>query len=95
MIPYTPTHRRILAILEDGKGHSNDELHKALDDELTSKKALNVHICSLRKMLRIIGEDIVCDFQKGLRNPLYRHVRDENHPVSRVLRTINENNTST
>jgi hypothetical protein len=55
--PYTPTERRILALLSDGFLHSKNELRKCLNDDL-SEDGVKFHIWSLRKKLKGAGQDI-------------------------------------
>lgn len=58
---YTPTQRRILALLADGRPHPRQELLACLPDaELGSLATVRVHVCLLRRRLRASGEDILC-----------------------------------
>lgn len=76
-IHFTPTQQRMLDVLKDGKGHTLAELQACLDDELTEKKAVNVHLTYLRKKLRGLGRDVVAQlsFDETGRRFLYRQVR--------------------
>ena len=65
---FTPTQQRILAMLADGTGHTAEELHSCLNDELQSTSAVKVHVCEIRKRLPA-DEDILC------RDGFYRHIR--------------------
>lgn len=58
----TPTQRRILAMLNDGLPHSRREIHGCLVDELGALANIRVHICHLRKMLRPMGHEIICEY---------------------------------
>ena len=69
---YTPTQRAILAVLSDGLPHTQRELRKCINDEM-SEKALHLHISILRKRLLPIGQTVVCEY--SFRKFLYRHVR--------------------
>lgn len=70
---FTPTQRRILAVLADGDAHTPEELLKCLDDELATKPNLRVHLSLIRRHLRPAGQDILCVYVG--RDYLYRHVR--------------------
>lgn len=70
---FTPTQQKMLAVLADGKAHAREELHKCLEDPLTSVKAIRAHLSSIRKLLRPAGEDIICELKD--RAICYRHVR--------------------
>lgn len=74
MSHYTPTQRRILALLSDGMPHSKDELRKCLDDDLSDNHNIAMHICFLRRKLNPIGEDIVAQ-HVGPGGIKYRHMR--------------------
>ena len=67
----TPTQRRMLALLADGKPHTRRELHALLEDDLSGRTAVKRQICEARKIARALGGEIVCE-----RVTLYRHVRD-------------------
>jgi len=58
---YTPTQRRLMAVLEDGLPHSRDELFACIDDELCQIVNFRVHLNYLRKKLQPIGLDILLD----------------------------------
>lgn len=71
---YTPTERRILAVLSDGEIHMREELMKCLPDpEFSTNTHLNDHLVVLRKKLRAMGQDIVCVSHK--RRYAYRQMR--------------------
>lgn len=70
---FTPTHKRMLAVLADGLPHRREELHACLSDELGPINNIHVHISNMRKKLRARGQDIVCEVVN--RRFLYRHVR--------------------
>lgn len=70
---FTPTQKRILAVLADGDAHTPEELLKCLDDELADIPTLQVHICRIRKVLRPAGQDIIAEYVR--RDCRYRHVR--------------------
>jgi len=56
----TPTERVLFEALADGEAHSPYDLLKLLDDELADKRTLHVHVHNLRRKVRAIGEDIMC-----------------------------------
>lgn len=68
----SPVPRRILELLSDGLPHHRDELRLCLNDELAGIHSVHSHISYLRKVLRTIGEDIICEVVK--RRYCYRHV---------------------
>ena len=70
---FTPVQSAILKVLSDGMAHRKQELHGCLMDELGSLTTVRVHLCHIRKKLRPIGEDIICELKN--RNIWYRHVR--------------------
>lgn len=71
--PFTPTQRRILEVLSDGMWHHREELKKCLYDELSRLKAVRDHISNMRKVLRPLGNDIICELAN--RRIGYRLVR--------------------
>ncbi len=71
--PYTPTERRLLALLADGRPHSRAELHACLDDDLAAPRAIQFHVSRLRGKLRPAKQTVVCEIHRGA--PHYRHVR--------------------
>ena len=75
---YTPTERRMLELLKDGLPHTRQELHACLEDDLAGITAIQAHLSRIRKRLRGIGEEIVCEYY--LRTLHYRHVRLLNSP---------------
>jgi hypothetical protein len=70
---FTPTERRMLELLKDGKPHRREELHSCLQDDLADLSAIQPHISNIRKRIRNLGEEIVCEFYQ--RSLHYRHVR--------------------
>jgi len=55
---FTATERRLLAVLEDGHAHPATQLMRELNDDLTAKTTLVMHISNLRGKLKARGEDI-------------------------------------
>lgn len=55
---FTPTHRRIMAILEDGAMHHRDEIFKCLWDEQSKPETVWQHMATLRKLLRLGDRDV-------------------------------------
>lgn len=70
---FTKTQRNILDVLADGMPHSTKELKKCLWDELSGDDTIYVHISNIRKVLRPLGQDIVCEFKDS--RYFYRHIR--------------------
>jgi hypothetical protein len=71
---FTPTQIVILKLLNDGKPHLREELFSALTvPDITNRLYLNQHISDLRKRLRPMGHEIVCEILN--RRISYRHVR--------------------
>lgn len=70
---WTETQHNILQLLSDGKAHHRDELQKLVPDELASRKALTAHLVKIRKVLRLRGQDIICEFANKTIH--YRHVQ--------------------
>ena len=68
---FTPTQKKMLDILADGRIHTKEELHTCCGP--SSLSVVAVHIVYLRKKLRPIGQDIVCVFER--RRIHYRQVR--------------------
>ena len=69
----SPTQERILKALSDGMPHHRDELHKCLNDEFAEITAIEYHISTIRKVLRPLGQDIICEYAN--RKRFYRHIR--------------------
>ena len=69
---FTPTQRRILEVLKDGMPHKRKELIDCLQDEMADRIDLNCQLSLLRRKLRPIGHEIVCEY--GQRMLWYRHV---------------------
>jgi hypothetical protein len=72
-IPFTPTQRRILAVLSDGLPHPVDELVKCLNDETATKQHVAPHLTAMRKLLGTRGETIANRYDRG--TICYMHVR--------------------
>jgi hypothetical protein len=68
----TATQQRILKALSDGMPHTQDELRQQLPDDLAGKVALRMQVSRMRKYLRPIGQDIICEFWRN--QFCYRHV---------------------
>lgn len=69
----TPTQQRIMDLLADGKGHTREELHKCMPDELSSIANLYVHVHHLNRRLKQQGQEVVSRYEDG--RYLYRHVQ--------------------
>lgn len=70
---WTPTERRMLAVLSDGLPHTRGELHACLWDDHAALQAIRFHISCIRRKLAPLGETIVCELHLGTVH--YRHVR--------------------
>ena len=71
---YTPTQQRILKLLSDGQRHPRAEVFDVcIGDDLLDRALLNDHISRLRKKLRPLGQDIICE--SSGRGYFFRHVR--------------------
>jgi hypothetical protein len=70
---YTPTQRRMLRLLADGRPHPRAELKACLVDELGDWNNVQFHISRIRKRLRPKGQDILCVVAN--QQISYRHVR--------------------
>lgn len=69
----TPTERKILDALADGQKHPKADLHACLHDELCGDNAVSVQLASIRKKLRPLGQDVLCERIANV--VTYRHVR--------------------
>lgn len=67
---WTPTQRRMLAVLADGQPHHKSELQACLPDELST---IYMHVSNIRAKLRPQGQDIICEYRH--QTIYYRHVR--------------------
>ena len=70
----TPTQKRMLDLLADGKAHTRAELRKLLNDELASLGAIRRPLCEARKVVRAAGCEIICEITQG-GTICYRQVR--------------------
>lgn len=71
-LKYTPTQKRILSVLSDGMPHLHEELRGCLNDELSCDVNLRMHLCLLRKKVRTLGQDIICELKGG--KSYWRHI---------------------
>lgn len=71
-IRFTPTQLRIVQLLADGEAHSREEIQKVLWDDQADVAAVRVHICHIRKTLRLMRQDIVCELNGAVK---YRRVK--------------------
>lgn len=67
----TPTQERFLALLADGLAHDRLELHALLWDEQGALSNIKPHLTHLRKVLRPLGETVICERHVTVR---YRRV---------------------
>ena len=63
---FTPTQWRIMELLADGLRHSIAELHKCVNDDLTTAAVVRVNLAHLRRKLRPNGSDIVFERQDNI-----------------------------
>jgi hypothetical protein len=71
---FTPTQKRILAVLGDGKLHATSELMACLKDEMQPPAMISQHLNGIRRALRPEGKDVI--YQRGEdRISYYRLVR--------------------
>ena len=68
-----PTEERFLDMLNDGQRHTKQELHGLLWDEQSNMRTVSCWIVRLRRKLRPLGRDIVCELHYGKIH--YRQVR--------------------
>lgn len=69
----SPTQRKILEVLGDGKAHTADELKDCIADPLADYSNVKPHLSHLRITLRKQDEDILCVWIR--RQRLYQWVR--------------------
>lgn len=65
---FSPTHLRIMRILEDGERHTRAEIRQCLLDDQALEGTISKHIQDMRKVLAdhdIQARTIVCEFYKG------------------------------
>lgn len=68
----TPTEKRIMEALADGYPHRRRDL-LPLIDEMAVPQNLKDHLSNIRKKLRPMGEDVICEYyNRGLS---YRWIR--------------------
>lgn len=70
---FTPTQQAMLKVLSDGMPHTREELHACLPDNLGALSNIRAHIANIRKALRPIGQDVVCELFRGTIH--YRQIR--------------------
>lgn len=71
---YTPTQRRIIALLSDGELHTPEEIREfCMPDVMVEIREVSSQIGTLRQKLHKKGVDIVCVFTR--RDGRYRMVR--------------------
>lgn len=71
-IHYTPIQQRILKVLSDGMRHHWTEIRDAVGDEYINKRNINNYMFLLRKKLRLLDQEIVCEIVGFALH--YRHV---------------------
>lgn len=58
---FTPVEQKMFNRLGDGEPHTREELHACLWDEAGAISNIRIHICNMRKKLRIHDEDILLE----------------------------------
>ena len=71
-LTFTPTQQKIVDLLSDGLPHTRKEVHACLWDELSPLSNIKAHITAIRKKIRPLGQDIICEYNGKIH---YRHVR--------------------
>lgn len=69
----SPIQQRMLQVLSDGLPHSREAMLECLQDDQCSLTGHLAHLTAIRKVLRLKGEDVLCEYRQ--RRPFYRHVR--------------------
>lgn len=70
---FSGVQQRMLDVLSDGLSHTPKELQACLHDELGSITNIRAHLTHLRKKLRPMGSDVLCEMLNG--ETMYRQVR--------------------
>lgn len=70
----TPTQRKIMDVLSDGRSHAVADLRALLPDDLAGESALRKHICLMRQVVQVQGLDIL--HHREYRRAYYRLVRN-------------------
>ncbi len=70
---FTKTEGKMLQILSDGLAHTREEIFSCLPDDLGRLSNIRKHFTNIRKKIRPIGQDIICELKD--RRICYRHVR--------------------
>src|ERR1017187_7520031 len=73
-VQFTLTESRIMAILQDGMGHTIAELHQCLYDDMGVEANVKQHIYNLRKKLNNTSRDIIHELSRRVPGK-YRLVR--------------------
>jgi hypothetical protein len=63
---------KMLAVLADGMPHKRQELIDCIGDELADYNNLHPHLTAIRRIIRPMGHDIICQLVN--RQHHYRHV---------------------
>ncbi len=72
-ITMTPTLQRFNQLLDDGESHLKEEFVALLwDEESDPDTTIRQHLSTLRKVLAILGEEIVCETAGFGRRVTYR-----------------------
>lgn len=71
---FTPTERRMVILLADGKPHTRKELHACLIDEMGPLCNIKPHLQAIKRKIEYLGEDIVCVLGQS-RKISYRRIK--------------------
>lgn len=73
MLNFTDIQQKIYDVLLDDEPHKRMELVLSFTDAASNPKCLDPHLTRMRKLLRPIGQDIICQFHK--RSNYFRLIR--------------------
>lgn len=65
VIQYTKTEQRIIKLLSDGMPHPREDLLECMLDPMGNYVALTSHIVRLRRKVRTLNQEIVCELRRG------------------------------
>lgn len=70
-IHFSPTEKKLLQVLADGKPHAVKLLMPLLGDELADKGNLSDHMLRIRRKIEGLGHNVVCVFRKRRMHYMY------------------------
>lgn len=77
ILDFTPTQKRIYNLLADGLPHKREEIQDTFTDGVDSTRNIDNHLVAMRKKLRPLGYDVICQFVK--RSNHFRLIRLVQH----------------